>query len=221
MLREPENFNWHTWMLSLFGRANAVSGDEARAPEGIVGALRSERTDSITLYCIVPNRNLKGLPKHSNGHPRASEQNLLPQNIVGRTREASRPPGDPILEGPRIRPNQDFPARSPLDSTPQKGKEGGGFPTRPHTTAREPKPQRRKERGGFPINPTRAHTTKKGRGRLPRLFGGGGGGVAYTFGGKPGASPGPRDGQALANYAPDMGLSPDDARSNLPEILHV
>ena len=34
MLWEPESFNWHTWMLSLFLIArNAVSGDEARAPD--------------------------------------------------------------------------------------------------------------------------------------------------------------------------------------------
>ena len=64
-------------------------------------------------YC---NRNLQGLPKPVNEHPRVSEQNLLPQNMVWRTREASRPPGDPTLEGPRIRPHQDFP-----DPTPQGG----------------------------------------------------------------------------------------------------
>ena len=57
------------------------------------------RTDFIALDCIVPNRNLHGLPEHLNGHPRVSEQNLLPQNMVWRTREASPPPGHRTLEG--------------------------------------------------------------------------------------------------------------------------
>ena len=48
--------------------------------------------DFIALYCIVPNGNLQDLPKHLNEHPRVPEQNLLPQNIVWHTREASRPP---------------------------------------------------------------------------------------------------------------------------------
>ena len=87
------------------------------------------RTDSITLCCIVPNRNLQGLPKHPSGHPRVSEQNLLPHNMAWRTREASRPPGGPTLEGPRIRPHQDFPARSrPHQAPHHRRKEGGGFP---------------------------------------------------------------------------------------------
>ena len=51
------------------------------------------RTDFIALCCKVPNGNLQGLPKHLNGHPRVSEQNLVPQNMAWRTREASRPPG--------------------------------------------------------------------------------------------------------------------------------
>ena len=79
------------------------------------------------LYCIVPNRNLQGLPKHLNGHPKVSEQNLLPQNMVWRSREASRSP----------RAQQDFPARTRPHQTPQHRGEGGGFPpTRPHTTER-------------------------------------------------------------------------------------
>ena len=145
----------------------------------LLRALRSfTRTNSITLYAIIPYRNLRGLPKHLNGHPRLSEQNLLPQNMVWRTREASRPLGDPTLEGSRTRPDQHFAAQSrphqtphhrrgrrwdshPPDPTPQDGKEGGGFPpTKPHT-------RKGKEGGGVPINPTRAHTTG---GRLPRPF---------------------------------------------------
>ena len=87
-----------------------------------------------SIYCIVPNRNLQGLPKHLNGHPKVSEQNLLPQNMVSCTREASRAPGDPTLEGPRTRPHQDCPARTRPRQTPHHRGEGGFPPTRPHTT---------------------------------------------------------------------------------------
>ena len=137
------------------------------------GGLEVIRTDFIALYCIVPNRNLQGLPKHLNGHPRVSEKNLLPQKTVWRSREASRPPGDRTLEGPRIRPHQDFPARTRPHQTPHHRGEGGGFlRTRPHTTGGEggrgspthntPHHRQKKEGGGFPIKPTATHTTKGG-----------------------------------------------------------
>ena len=113
----------------------------------ILGGLEVIRTDFIALYCIVPSRNLQGLPKHLNAHPRVSEQNLLPQNMVWRTREASQPPGDPTLEGPRIRPRQDFP-----NPTPQGA--GRGIPT--HQTPHH------RGGGGFPINPTTTHTAELG-----------------------------------------------------------
>ena len=78
------------------------------------------RTDSITLYCTVSNRNLQGLPQHLNRHPRVSEQNPLPQNMVWRTGEVSRPPGDPSREGPT-------PPRLPsTELTPPDPTEGGG-----------------------------------------------------------------------------------------------
>ena len=101
--------------------------------------LEVRRTDFIAPYCIVPNRNLQGLPKHLNGFPKVSEQNPLPQNMVWCTRvEASRAPGDPTLEGPWIRPHQDFLARTRPHQTPHHRGEGGGFPpTRPHTTGEE------------------------------------------------------------------------------------
>ena len=92
------------------------------------------RTDFAAPYCIVPNRNLQGLPKHLNEHPKVSEQNLLPQNMVWCTREASRAPGDATLEGPRIRPHQDFPARTQPHQTPHHRGEGGGFPPSRHHT---------------------------------------------------------------------------------------
>ena len=108
------------------------------------------RMDFITPYC---NRNLQGLPKHLNEHPRVSEQNLLLQNMVWRTKEASRPPGDPTLEGPRIPPHQDFSARSRPHQTPHHRVEGGGFPpTRPHTTARDGSRGGWTQGGGFPDN---------------------------------------------------------------------
>ena len=116
--------------------------------------------DFFALYCTVPNRTLQGLPKHLNGHPKVSEQNLLPQNMVWRTREASRPPHE----------------LDPTKPHTTGGREGGGFPTtRPHTTQgrreslptyrtphhrggrrkgdshpQHPTPQGEKEGGGFP-----------------------------------------------------------------------
>ena len=83
------------------------------------------RTDLITLYGIVHNRNLQGLPRHLNGYPRVSAQNFPPQNMVWRTREASRPP-----ETHSGRTTDSTPARLPStestapDPTPKK-KEGG------------------------------------------------------------------------------------------------
>ena len=124
------------------------------------GGLEVIRTDFIALYCMVPNRNLQGLPKHLNGHPKVSEQNLLPQNMVWRTREASR-----LSRPPRA--HHDFPAPTRPHQTPLHRGEGGKFThqtphhrggggnafphTRPHTTAGE-------EEGGLP--PTTPHTTE-------------------------------------------------------------
>ena len=81
------------------------------------------RTDSMTLYCIVPNRNLQGVPKQLNRHPKVSEQNLLPQNMVWRTALGFDPTKTSHTES--TVPN------------PTPGRQGGrGFPpTRPHTTA--------------------------------------------------------------------------------------
>ena len=167
----------------------------------IIGGLEVIRTDFIALYCIVPNRNLQGLPKHLNGHPRVSEQKLLPQNMVWRTREAS---GLPHSE----RTTDSTPPRlpstnsTPPDPTPQGGGRGipthqtpyhrakrEGIPTHktPHHTGRrregdshppDPTPQGGKEGRGFPINPTTTH----GGGFPDHFFFGGGGriGLRHT-----------------------------------------
>ena len=124
------------------------------------------RTDFLAPYCIVPNRNLQGLPKHQNGHPKVSEQNLPPQNMVWCTREASRPHSGRTTDSTSPR----LPAQTRPHQTPHHRGEGGGFPpTRPHTTGRgrgrgnshpqDPTPQGEEEGGGFP--PTRPHTTEE------------------------------------------------------------
>ena len=118
------------------------------------------RTDFIAPCCIVPNRNLQGLPKHLNGHPKVSEQNLLPQNMLWCTREASRAPGTPLWKD------------HGFDQTLHHSGEGGGFPpTRPHTTAgrwrgipthKTPHHRgRRRERDSHPPDPTKE---EEGRG---------------------------------------------------------
>ena len=136
------------------------------------------RTDFIALCCIALIRNLQGLPKLLNGHPRLSEQNLLPQNMIWRTRQASRPPGDTTLEGPRIRPHQDFPAQTRPHQTPHhRGREGtphlGGGDSHPqHPTPQGEKegpthqtPHHREGEGeGIPINPTTTSQTIAGVG---------------------------------------------------------
>ena len=133
------------------------------------------RTGSLILYCIVPSRNLQGLPKHLNGHPRVSEQNLLPQNMVWRTRKIHDHQKTRLWKdhGFGIRPHQDFPARSRPHQTPQGGEGGRGIPT--HQT-----PHHRGKEGGFP--PTRPHTTERSfkttrrgeGGGFPDIWGGGG-----------------------------------------------
>ena len=144
----------------------------------LIEGLEVIRTDFIALYYIVPNRNLQGLPKHLNGHPKVSEQNLLPQKRFGaleklldhheptKTSQHELDPTKPHTTGGREGDSH------PPDPTPQA--------TRPHTTGgrrkgdshtQHPTPQGEK---GFPVNPTTTHTTE-GRG-LPDHLGGGWGG---------------------------------------------
>ena len=124
-------------------------------------------TDFIALHWRVPNRNLQGLPKHLNGHPRVSEQNLLPFNMVWRIREASRPPGDPALERPRIRPHQDF---QPNYIT--QGREGDSHPPDPTPTHQTPQHREGRREG----TPTQPHHNPHQGSVFPNHLGGGGGG---------------------------------------------
>ena len=128
------------------------------------------------MYCIVPNTNLRGLPKHLNGHARVSEQNLIPQNMVWRTREASRPPGNPTLKDHGFTKPHTTRGRKgdshPPDPTPRGGarREGDSHP-------QDPTPQGGEGGRGIPNQPHHNPHHRKG-GRLPRPFWGGGGGAA-------------------------------------------
>ena len=88
--------------------------------------------------------NFQGLPKHLNGHPRVSEQNLL---------EGDSHPPDPTPQPQGGgRREGEFHTQGP---TPQEGeKEGGGFPHHtPHQGRREGDSHgfpNRLERGGAP-----------------------------------------------------------------------
>ena len=132
------------------------------------------RTDFIALYCIVPNRNLQGLPKHVNGHPKVSKQNLLPQNMVWRTREVhdhhERTKTPHQTPHHREKGGREG-ASPPPDPTPQGGKEGIPSPPArpPHHSRRRtgdshpqrPTPQAKKEGRGFPPTETPHHRERR------------------------------------------------------------
>ena len=104
----------------------------------------------MALYCIIPNRNLQGLPKHLNGHPKVSEQNLL--NMVWGTIEKLHDHHEPTKTSQHeldpTKPHTTGGGRGiPSHQTPRH--RNSFPPTRPHTTG--------KEEGGF--LPTTPHTT--------------------------------------------------------------
>ena len=91
--------------------------------------LKLLRTDSITLYCIVPNRNFQGLPKRLGGHPRVPQKIFSHRIWFG------------ALE--KLYDHQTSRSASTTDLTPRQpdpGKEGSGIPT--HQTTHD------KQRGG-------------------------------------------------------------------------
>ena len=140
--------------------------------------LEAIRTDFIAPYCIVPNMNLQGLPKHLNGHPKVSEQNFSHRTWFGalekfhehqetplwkdhgfdltKTSKHELDPTKPHTTGGKegdSHPPDPTPQGGKGDShTPQGEKEGGAFPpTRPHTTEEE------EEGRGIPTHQTPHH----------------------------------------------------------------
>ena len=138
------------------------------AQQSIIGGLEVIRTDCIALYCIVPHRNLKRL----NGHPKVSEQNLLPHTTTTSPQTPHQTPhhrgegGGTGGEGGNPFPPTRGRRRIPTHNTPHHSKRRRkGIPTH-----RDPTPQE----DGLPNQPL--HNPHHGRGGFPDHLGGGGGG---------------------------------------------
>ena len=98
--------------------------------------------------------------KNLNGHPRVSEQNLLPLNMVWRTREASRHQETPLWKDNGFDPTKT--SQHELDPTKPhttQGREGDSHPPDPtpqgegHSHPQDPTPQQK----GIPTHKTPHH----------------------------------------------------------------